>query len=216
MRFMRFAHARSIFRFVVDPLLVGLLVLGGVLVMGGCSRTEDSAQVSGEAPPVDEETAEVARTRGVAREGGEDDPEPVPRVLLSEMSYEWRVVPEKGLMVVMEFTNPAETYQRAKGFVFLVAEYKVNASTAETGVYPWNTRMAEGVPEDFSAGSHLLFRDTQTVRAFIPYERADGCYNTLRVFVYHEDGRLITNRTYELDTTGEPGESGSFRPGFDL
>jgi hypothetical protein len=199
-------------------LVVALVVVAaaGVMALGGCSREGENARVGQEAPPVDEESARVARTRGVVGDEGPDPDEVSPQVLLSEMRYEWRATPERGLLVELEFTNPADSYERAKGYVFLVAEYQVNGSAVETGIYPWNTRIVEGLPEDFSQGTHLLFRETQTVRAFIPYERGGGHYNTLKLHVYHEDGKLITNRTYELDITGEPGESGSFRPGFDL
>jgi hypothetical protein len=97
-----------------------------------------------------------------------------------------------------------------------VAEREAYGSVSETGVYPWNTRMVENLPDDFTEGTHLLYRDSQTVRAFIPYTKSDGYYNKLKLYVYHEDGRLITNRTYDLDITGTPGESGSVKPGFDL
>jgi hypothetical protein len=196
--------------------LAVVLLSATSLTLAGCSQTEEPPRTRAENTPVDEQTAEAARTRGVAEEGYGDDTDPVPRVLLSEMSYEWRVSPEKGLLVTLEFTNPADTYERARGYVFLVAEYEAYGSIAETGVYPWNTTMAGNLPEDYTDGSHLLYRDEQTVRAFIPFERADGYYNKLRLYLYHEDGRLITNRTYDLDIAGTPGDKGSFRPGFDL
>lgn len=192
------------------------LALVGLVALPGCSQTEQNAPERGRAESVDEETRESAMTRGVPQEGQGDDPEPAPRVVLSELSYEWRTSPERGLMVTLDFTNPADTYERARGYVFLVAEREEYGSVAETGVYPWNTRMTDGLPEDYTEGAHLLYRDEQTVRAFIPYQKADGYYSRLKLYVYHEDGRLMTNRTYDLDITGAPGESGSVRPGFDL
>jgi hypothetical protein len=216
MRLMISGCSRSTLRIARIAVLLVIVAAVGAVTLVGCSRSDERAGAREEAAPMDEQTAEAARTRGIARAGDEPEEEPVPQVVLSEMSYEWRTSPEKGLAVVMEFTNPADTYERARGYVFLVAEYQVNGSTVERGVYPWNTRIVEGLPDDYREGTHLLYRDTQTVRAFIPYERADGYYNILRVHVYHEDGRLITNRMYELDITGTPGEKGSFRPGFDL
>jgi hypothetical protein len=196
--------------------LVLLVVLAGALAVAGCSRKEESAQVSKGTETLDEQTAAAARTRGVPQEGYGEQPEPIPRVLLSEMTYEWKTAPEKGLAVTLQFTNPADTYERARGYVFLIAEYEAYGSVVANGVYPWNTKMDGNLPEDYTQGTHLLYRDGQTVRAFIPYKRSDGYYNKLRLYVYHEDGRLITNRTYDLDITGTPGQSGSFKPGFDM
>jgi hypothetical protein len=193
--------------------------LAGILLFAGCSGNEDQSRESASTGDVniDEETAAAAGTRGVPQEGYDDESNPAPRVLLSKLDYEWRTSPEKGLMVTLDFTNPADTYERARGYVFLIAEYEAyGGSIAAQGVYPWNTKMENDLPLDFSEGSHLLYREEQTVRAFIPYKRSEGYYNRLKVYVYHEDGRLMTNRSYDLDITGTPGESGSVNPGFDL
>ncbi len=180
--------------------------------LGACGRAEKEASKP-PPEPLDEHTAAVARSRGVATGQNESAEPPSPQVLLSELTYEWRTAPERGLMVTLDFTNPADTYERARGYVFLVAE---SSATGRTGVYPWNTRMVEGLPEDYTEGTHLLYRATQQVRGFIPYEGSSGMYDRLRLFVFHEDGRLLTNRTYTLELTGESGESRTINPGFDL
>ena len=76
--------------------------------------------------------------------------------------------------------------------------------------------MDGNLPEDYTDGAHLLYRDSQQVRAFLPYPRSDGSFETLRLYVFHENGKLLTNRTYELDFTGAPGEKRTVNPGFDL
>ena len=168
-----------------------------------------------EPEPLDEEAAAVAGTRGVARSERRDDMEPKPQVVLSEMTYEWRVSPDRGIHVTLDFTNPADTYERARGYVFLIAESAVSGSPVR-GVYPWNISMDGNLPKDHTDGTHLLYRERQQVRAFIPYPRPDGRFETLRLYVFHENGRLLTNRTYELDFTGAPGEAKKVNPGFDL
>ncbi|MBN2564984.1 MAG: hypothetical protein JXB46_04670 [Candidatus Eisenbacteria bacterium] len=207
------------FRGVSVGAVVLTATLAGILLFSGCSRDDEQTQERArtESVDIDEETAAAASTRAVPQEGYGDESDPLPRVLLSELTYEWRTSPEKGLMVMLEFTNPADTYERARGYVFLIAEYEAyGGSIAERGVYPWNTKMENGLPQDYTEGAHLLYRDEQAVRAFIPYGRSDGYCNRLKLYVYHEDGRLITNRTYDLDITGTPGETGSVKPGFDL
>lgn len=180
--------------------------------LGACGRTEEEA--SRPAPePLDEHTAAVARSRGVATGQSETRESPSPQMLLSELTYEWRTSPERGLMVSLDFINPADTYERARGYVFLVAE---SSATGQTGVYPWNARMAEGLPEDYTEGTHLLYRTTQQVRGFIPYEGSGGPYDKLRLLVFREDGRLLIDKTYALELAGESGESRTINPRFDL
>jgi hypothetical protein len=164
---------------------------------------------------LDEETAAAARTRGVVYRDRGDAPEARPQVVLSEMTYEWRTSPDRGLHVTLNFTNPADTYERARGYVFLIAESTRSGSLVQ-GVYPWNTRMDGNLPEDYTDGTHLLYRESQQVRAFLPYPRSDGHFETLKLYVFHENGKLLTNRTYELDFTGAPGEKRTVNPGFDL
>ena len=184
------------------------------LVVVGCTSSDEPA-VEPAPEPLDEETAAVAGTRGVAGSGRSDNMEPKPQVVLSEMTYEWRTSPDRGLYVTLDFTNPADTYERARGHVFLIAESTGSGSLIRS-VYPWNTSMDGNLPEDHTDGTHLLYRDRQQVRAFIPYPRSSGYFEILRLYVFHENGRLLTNRTYELDFTGAPGETRTVNPGFDL
>lgn len=194
-----------------------VLLLAICALLLGCARSEERASESPEPEQVSEEVAEVARTRGVREEGYQSEEDTgTPQVVLSEVVYEWRTVPETGLLVSLTFTNPAETYERARGYVFLVAESTLYGSPV-TGVYPWNTRLGDdGLPEDYTDGTHLLYRTEQLVRGVIPYPRSDGYYNILKLFVFSEDGGLITNRQYDLEITGEPGEATIVNPGFDL
>ena len=191
-------------------ILVLVCVFLACLVVAGCTSSDEPA-VEPEPEQLDEETAAAARTRGVVGGDRTADTEPTPQVVLSEMTYEWRTSPDRGLHVTLNFTNPADTYERARGYVFLIAE----SATAE-GVYPWNAKMDGNLPEDHTDGSHVLYRKTQQLRAFIPYPRSEGHFETLKLYVFHENGRLLTDRTYELDFTGAPGGSETVNPGFDL
>ena len=195
-------------------IVVLAFVLLGCLVVAGCTSSDEPA-VEPEPEPLDEETAAVAGTRGVAGSERRDDMEPKPQVVLSEMTYEWRTSPDRGLHVTLDFTNPADTYERARGYVFLIAESTRSGSLIK-GVYPWNVSMDGNLPKDHTDGTHLLYRERQQVRAFIPHPRSDGHFEILRLYVFHENGRLLTNRTYELDFTGAPGEAKTVNPGFDL
>ena len=195
-------------------IVVLAFVLLGCLIVVGCTSSDEPA-VEPEPESMDEETAVAARTRGVAERGRGDDTEPRPQVVLSELTYEWRTSPDRGLHVTLDFTNPADTYERARGYVFLIAESASSGSPVR-GVYPWNISMDGNLPEDHTDGTHLLYRDRQQVRGFIPYPRSDGYFETLRLYVFHENGRLLTNRTYELRFTGAPGETRTVNPGFDL
>ena len=195
-----------------------MVVLLGCLVFGGCSGSDEAAVETETAPepePLDEETAVAARSRGVVAEETNYDTNARPQVVLGELTYEWRTVPERGLQVALDFTNPAGSYERARGYVFLIAKSMMTGSQL-TGVYPWNTAMDGELPEDYTDGTHLLYRDRQLVRGFIPYPSPEGHFETLTLYVFHEDGRLLTNRTYELEMSGTSGESRSINPGFDL
>ena len=199
-------------RFVV-ALAIALLVC---VAFSGCTGSDEPAvRAQPEPEPLDEEVAEAAASRGVAekvRDDDDDADEATPQVLLTALTYEWRTTPENGLQVTLEFTNPARTYERARGYVFLIAQ----AGSQIRSVYPWNTTIVEGLPEDYTDGTHLLYRDRQEVRAIIPYPGSGGYFETLRLLVFHEDGRLLTNRTYDLNITGVSGQSKTINPGFDL
>lgn len=192
-----------------------MFVFLGCLIVAGCTTSSDEPAVKPEPEPLDEETAAAARTRGVVYRDRDEAAEATPQVVLSEMTYEWRTSPDRGLHVTLNFTNPADTYERARGYVFLIAESTRSGSLVQ-GVYPWNTRMDGNLPEDYTDGTHLLYRESQQVRAFLPYPRSDGHFETLKLYVFHENGKLLTNRTYELDFTGAPGEKRTVNPGFDL
>ena len=195
--------------------VVGAVLMAG-LVLVSCSQPEERASAAPEPEPVvDEETVVSARTRGVPAQKREEIEEAPPRVLLDELTYEWRTSPERGLHVELLFSNPSDSYERARGYVFLQAEADVYGAVVR-GVYPWNTRMVEGLPDEYTDGTHLLYRGTQKITAFIPYERSDGQYSRLKLLVFHDDGKLLTNRTYDLEITGTPGASKSIKPGFDL
>lgn len=199
-------------RFVV-ALAIALLAC---VVLSGCTSSDEPAvRAEPEPEPLDEEVARVAASRGVAekvQDDADDADEATPQVLLTALTYEWRTTPENGLQVTLEFTNPAGTYERARGYVFLIAQ----AGSQIRSVYPWNTTIVEGLPEDYTDGTHLLYRDRQEVRAIIPYPGSGGYFETLRLLVFHENGRLLTNRTYDLNITGVSGQSKTINPGFDL
>lgn len=191
--------------------LLGLLLVAGCT--GGSEEAVERPASGSESEPLDEKTAAAAQTRGVRSAAPKDDPKP--QVVLAEMSYEWRTSPDRGLHVGLHFTNPAGGYERARGYVFLIAESTMTGSHIRA-VYPWNVVMDGGLPANHTDGAHLLYRDRQLVEAFIPYERSDGHYETLRLYVFDEGGRLLTNREYELAITGRTGEGGTVKPGFDL
>lgn len=205
-------------RFVV----VLVVVVLGCLVLAGCTssdepevQSEAASEGAPEPEPLDEEASAAARTRGVPPEERVYDTDAKPQVVLGELTYDWRTTPERGLQVALDFTNPAGSYERARGYVFLIARSIMTGSHIE-GVYPWNTVMNGELPEDYTDGTHLLYRERQLVRGFIPYPSAEGYFETLTLYVFHEDGRLLTNRTYDLEITGISGEGGSVNPGFDL
>ena len=197
------------------------LLLIGCLVIAGCGGSEETPKAeqgtAGHREPLDEATAAAARTRGIPRDEPVDVSSDVVHVVMSEITYEWRAAPETGLEVVVEFANPAGGGSRAKGYVFLVAESWLPGFQV-SGVYPWDAPIVDGLPEDYTDGAHLLYRDRQQVRAFIPYKETSGYYERLTVLVYYEDGRLVTSRTYDLELTGTVGERRTMdlNPDFDL
>ena len=195
-------------------IVVLVFVLFGCLILAGCTSSDEPA-VESEQQPLDEEAVAAARTRGVPDRGRSEDTKLEPVVILSEITYEWRTSPDRGLQVTLDFTNPADSYERARGYVFLIAESTSSGSPIK-GVYPWNVSMGGDLPEDHTDGAHLLYRDTQQIRAFIPYPRSSGAFESLKLFLYDEGGRLLINRTYELGFTGAPGETRTVNPGFDL
>ncbi len=200
--------------------IVALFLLAGVLVFG-CSPGDEPAgeteagetEAAGRAgAEMEDETTDAARSRGVASEE-EDDDSLKPRIVVKDLEYEWRKVPEQGLYVRILFENPAETYERARGYVFLVARWSGEEGT-DVGVYPWNANLDGDYPDDYEDGTHLLFRDEYEVRAFIPYRKWEGYYDSLRLIVYGEDGLPLIERAYELDITGEP--TGVVKPKPDM
>jgi hypothetical protein len=193
------------------------------LLAAGCGGSSEKPEIRNkeaahESAPLDEKTAAAARTRGVPTDGSGESVEAGARVVMTELTYEWRQTPERGLQVVMEFANPVGGNTRARGYVFLTA-HSVLSGRSVTGVYPWDVQLRDdGIPLRPTDGTHLLFRDRQQVRAFIPYPDADGYYETMRVMVFHEDGRLIINRPYNLELSGATGEKHTvdINPDFDL
>ncbi|MCK4511425.1 hypothetical protein KAW64_06790, partial [bacterium] len=196
-------------RLILILLLVALLAL----TVGGCSGSEDdgaaveSTETETESPEgVQEEEdapSKSALARGVTAAAGEEDEEPSPEIQLAKLTYEWRVSPKKGLQIRLSFENPHDTYERARGYVVVVAGY-TKSNGAVTGVYPWNVELIDGLPSDYSDGAHLLFRRDQEIEGFIPYENTEGYFNSLRLLVYSEDGEKLRDQTYGLDVTGRP------------
>ena len=188
--------------------IVAALVLTFSFV-AGCSRSEEGEPepeiqteqpVEGDVPEDAEELpSAAARSRGLPTESDESGE---PDIVLDELVYEWRTSPETGLHVSVDLMNPYETYERARGSLFIVAWS--SASPDEMGVFPWETELEDGEPSDPSAGSRLLFRKDQRAKAFIPYKSREGCYDQLRVLVYDDDGNKIVDAHYSLDIHGEP------------
>ena len=124
-----------------------------------------------------------------------------PEVLLDGIEYEWRESPERGLHIILSFSNPNMTYERARGYVFAIASSSLDG---DSHVYPWNTELTDGEPADYRDGTHLLYRDEQQVSAFLPHQGGVGYYDRLKVLVYDEDGELLIGQTYELEVDGTP------------
>ena len=190
-----------------------LVLLAALLVMAtwGCSSSEDDAVTESAGTETEETVSEpgeggaskAALGRGLSAGSGEEDAELSPEIRLAEFTYEWRVSPKRGLQVNLSFENPNDTYERARGYVFVVAGCR-SSHGAVTGVYPWNVELKDGLPNDYSDGSHLLFRREQAISAFIPYENSEGYYDNLILLIYTEEGKLLKNQHYELEVTGVP------------
>jgi hypothetical protein len=165
------------------------------------SRGVERVRAPGDAS---EEPSEAARSRGVPPHERRDEAEEAePQIAMRGFSYEWRVAPEKGLHIKIDFFNTRDTYARARGYLFIVASSNTMPSVPE-GVYPWDARFEEGEPAKHTDGNRLLFRDEIEARVFIPYTRAEGYYDHVRILVYREDGGVAIDLDYELDVTGEP------------
>ncbi len=188
-------------------ILILMLATLLVLIVGGCSGSgDDGAATETEAgssagEPDDSGPSRGALARGVSTDAGEEGAEPSPEIQLVEFTYEWRVSPKKGLKIRLGFENPHDTYERARGYVVVVAGY-TKSRGAVTGVYPWNVELTNGLPNDYSNGTHLLFRGDQEIDAFIPYENSEGYFDNVRLLVYSEDGEILRDQSYELDVTG--------------
>ncbi len=202
--------------------LVALAVL--LAVFAGCSGggqedasetpMDDEALASGaadaEAPPV----SRAAQSRGVAVVEHDEGGKLQPLVVLGEVVYEWRVAPERGLYVTLGFINPNDTYERARGYVFVIASSRASSGVVY-GLYPWNAELGDdGLAVDYMEGTHLLYRRDQEVRGFIPYKNASGFYDVLRVLVYSEAGDMLIDNTMSLEVSGEP--TGPTRPPVEL
>jgi len=144
-----------------------------------------------------------ARSRGVATSPADENDELQPLVVLDDIVYDWRVSPERSLHVTLGFINPNDTYERARGYVFIIASSRAS-SGAVYGVYPWNAELDDsGLPVDYMDGTHLLYRRDQDVKASIPYQNVSGYYDVLRIIVYSEEGDVLIDNTIDLEVTGE-------------
>lgn len=177
-----------------------------VVLAQGCSTPEDQAGGTETQQPV---VTEEAKSRGAITEAPDQSEPASPEIVVEDLTYEWRTSPETALSVIVDFLNPHETYERARGYVFLVATSSGGAGRP-TGVFPWDAAFDGGVPVDFTDGRHLLFRKAEQVRATIPYKQPEGYYDLLRLIVYSEDGALIIDSTIDMEITGEA--TGPLRP----
>ncbi len=202
--------------------LVALAVL--LAVLAGCSRGDQEAESdvpeggdqSGAAVADDGRSmpSSEARSRGVATTRVDENEGLQPLVVLKDIVYDWRVTPERTLHVTLGFINPHDTYERARGYVFIIASSRAS-SGAVYGVYPWNAELdADGLVVDHTDGTHLLYRRDQEVKASIPYRNVSGHYDVLRILVYAEDGDVLIDNTIDLDVSGEA--TGSVRAPVDL
>jgi hypothetical protein len=198
-----------------DRIAVVAIVVFASLIVCSCARTDsedagasDSESHSGQGSWRGRDDAEIpseaARSRGVpSYEQRERPEEGEPQIALRGLTYEWRLEPEKGLQVRLDFVNTRDTYARARGYLFLVATSKAYPS-APAGVYPWDARFEDGRPEKHTDGNRLLFRDELESRAFLPYRASEGYFDHLRILVYDEAGAVVIDLDYDLDITGEP------------
>ncbi len=192
-------------RFILLLAILLAVTIGGCSASGDDAATESSGTETENTAQESEEggSSRAALGRGVSTGDEEEDAALSPEIRLVEFTYEWRVSPKQGLQVDLSFENPHDTYERARGYVFVVAGY-TSSRGAVSGVYPWNAELRDGLPSDYSDGSHLLFRREQAISAFIPYENSEGYYDNIRLFIYTEEGDLLKDQHYELDVTGEP------------
>lgn len=185
-------------------LALSLLVAASLSLFGCSGDTEDvpERQEESASEPAAEVTApsRAARSRGIAVE---EDPEYGPEIVLSDFTYEWRLLPAPGLLVSVEFVNPNDLFERARGYVFLIAGYSGRPG-ANPGTYPRDVDLWEGLPANHAEGSHILYRKDYTIRAFIPYTDLEGYYDSLRILVYSEEGEIEIDQSYKLEVYGEP------------
>ncbi len=195
-------------------LIVTVLLLTSLVVCSCSERGAESADTSDSDSRGREgawrgtdgsaDVSEATRSRGVpSHERREESEEPEPQIAIRGFEYEWRLEPEKGLHVRVDFVNTRETYARARGYLFMVATSNTTPSAA-AGVYPWDARFEEGHPERHTDGNRLLFRRDLESRVFIPYRGGDGYFDHLRIIVYHEGGRIAIDLDYDLEIVGEP------------
>ncbi|MBD3368337.1 MAG: hypothetical protein GF405_09250 [Candidatus Eisenbacteria bacterium] len=211
-------NARAACRAALAAALAAVVALGA-----GCSGSEAGReQAQAEADAGERGTgstdgsvpSEAARSRGLAVRDEADEVEEVkPEIVLQTVVYEWKESPERGLRVVFEFVNPNVTYERARGYAFAVAS---STSGGRPGAYPWDAELVNGEPEDYRDGTRLLYRDDQTVSAFIPYSGGVGYYDRLKVLVYDEDGDLLIGESYELELDGSPSGPKETKPALVL
>jgi len=169
------------------------------VALAGCSGGGDGEQGGGTSGST---ASEAAASRGVAGEGVGETVPAEPTIALDAVEYEWRNSPERGLEVWLHLSNPGKDTGRAKGYAFGIAGSDSDPSVQ--GVYPWNATLTDGEPADFERGARLMYWDRTELSFFLPYKERAGCWNTLRLLVYGEDGRVIVNETHELPITGEP------------
>jgi hypothetical protein len=168
----------------------------------GCSRTGDQPGERGEGGSQESGASEAAASRGVSTGEAEDNGPGEPAIVLDGIVYEWVVSPDRGLQIELQFVNPGKDVGRAKGHAFIIAGS--SSDPAVVGVYPWNAKLVNGAPEDFAAGGRLLFWDEQKMAVFVPYKERAGCFDTVRILVYDNEGRVVLDETHELPITGEP------------
>ena len=195
---------------VTVRLVLIVLLAVVVAVAAGCSggsedqtpRTGDSAD-TGDAPGVDQssETSEAARARGLTVE--REQPEDKPVVTLEGMAYEWRAVPDKGLLVSLEMNNANEVFERARAYVFAIVHYSGREASSKRA-FPLGVELVDGVPADYTEGTHVLYRKDHTLQCFVPYEDREGYYDRLRVMIYSEEGDLLIDTENQLEVSGEP------------
>lgn len=198
-------------------IFVGLVAL--LVALAGCSGDDEVDAVEEQIEEIQSEettsapsepASEAAQSRGLPVDDSGENDGTEPMVVLNDLVYEWRTSPQRGLQVELEFINPYDTYERARGYAFVIASYGLSGGSVY-GVYPWNAEIGEdGFPIDPTAGTHLLYRRDQNVRGFIPYENSEGFYNILQIIVYSEEGELLFTNRLDLDVTGDP--TGAVRP----